>query len=507
MGNTKRTQRIRHGLVWLVCAGLVAGVAWTATSCLHRPEAPTRAPTLAEVHRLAALRSHNLAAGPVDIIVTMPDASGGGGMTGRIDWSQPLLTAATTPAGDSRPNGFVQAVPGLVASHPADPDIELSALPDTGWTVRRTRTSAGDTAATDIALSALLALGGDSDKDPDTLAGSSTWIKEASIDGAVVDVFRAPLLLDAASDPTSTDAPEDRSSGTSAAAGVDHPAVDTSATALPGRTATPEGVFWVDRDGGLRRVQFDPAGTGLVTADFLWDRSDTESDHPVPILGGAVNEPRELSGAEVTRLAGMRVSNAARTAEVDIELPVGDDEMVHATGWVDWRMPMVYLALDAPGDDNDGLLFAMVGGVATRAGAVEGHPPAVPDSTGWSVEPWADRVVDGRPSELDSLLFKLLVLTSPQPDDEATVAEVGSWLRADDIDGDITSVVEFPIAGDTPTDRPGLAPYRYWIDDTGGLRRVELRVDGLGMAHADLADTDAPQVVVPDAVLSGLTGG
>lgn len=487
VGLTKRHERFQHGLVWLVCAGMLAGIGWTGTSCLRQHGQDEARPlTDAEADRLAQVRLHNFESGPVAMSLRLPDEAGGGGLTGQVDWSQPLINVATSRAGESKPDGLIQAVPGLIASHDAISAADPAALPEQGWTVRRTRADSAGTAdarqtATDIVLSAVLTLSSMKAADPQRLRAKSKWLRQASIDGATVDVFRAPLMLDTV-------------------------LLDQAADKAAGKSDVPEAVFWVDRDGALRRLQLDPAGTGLATADFLLEQRDVASVEPISLLGGHPNDPRELNDDEAASLAGLRQRNSLTGATVDIELPVGDDEMIRAEGYLDWRVPMVYLAVDAPGKENDGLMCAMAAGAATRAGKVDGLPPQTPPTDGWATQAWSDRVDGDKASDLDTLLFKLMVMASPAPDDLEAVKKDAAWLREDAIGKTDTAVLEFPIAGDKQADKPGMAPFRYWVDTSDqSLRRVELRTDGLGMAHADLAPQEPPAIQIPGEVVSALT--
>lgn len=492
---SKRREHAKQVLVWVVCAGLIAGVGWSATSCLRQGGDDARAVTTAEAKRLAQVKANNAKADPAAMAVNFSDGAHGGKFTGQVDWKQPLINGVTTPNGKSDPDSLVQAAPGLVASHTAKKSADTAKLPDKGWTVRKaastkeSKQSASAKAHTDkhtmdIVLSAVMSLRSSAAGDSDILKAKASWVKDAAIDGAAVDVFRAPLLLDAQQNQSDT----------------------ASQSGKASQAAAPEAIFWVDHHAKLRRVQFDPAGTGMTTVDFLLDKTKVDKPQPIDLLGGHANSPRDLSGSEVKTLSQLRQHNATTAAAVDLELPVGNDEMLRAHGYLDWQVPMVYLNVDAPGKKNDGLLLALPQGAATRtAKASTDMPPSSPPADGWRAQQWSDRVEDDRASDLDTLLFKLMVMQSPTADDSDTVKKTGSWLRKDSMDDTGTNVFELPVGGDPKADKPGQAPFRYWIDnDDKSLRRVELRTDGLGMAHADLNKTTQPQWNIPYEVTAAL---
>ncbi|MGH8877408.1 MAG: hypothetical protein ACRD0P_08720 [Stackebrandtia sp.] len=477
--SSEQRDKYRRMLAWVVCAAVIAGVGWTGASCLRQSPDDPRAMTTAEATRLSRVSLNNVDAGTVPFSAELPDSAGGGGIDGRVDWSQSLVHAALTKAGKSKPYGLVQAIPGLVAQRPGTTSADAD-TPADGWTVRHISPSESepaekDTGVIDIVMSAILTLRAETAADPAILKAKGSWLRQGVIDGATVDVFRAPLLLDA------------------------------GAGASKGKKV-PEAVFWVDDDSRLRRVQFDPGTKDLATVDFLLSQKDVKSVHPVDLLGGPPIEPRKVSKTEAETLAGLRQRNSMGGAEASIVLPVADGKVIRAEGYVDWRMPMAYLAVDAPGKKNDGLLFVLPSGAATLTSTVDGKPPLTPQTSGWKAQEWSQRTEDGKASDLDTLLFKVLAMSNSQGDDTATVKDKAAWLRDDKLGGTAAEVFEFPISGDPDTDKPGQAPFRYWIgakDDA--LHRIEMRTGELGMAHADLAPQSPPaSVVIPPPVIAGL---
>ena len=477
MGTSKR-QKFDKIMVWVICAGLAGALGWTGVSCMSRSTDQPRPVTAAEADRLAQVRVTGTAAGTVAMRLDLPESLGGAGLDGFIDWNTPMVHATTRVDGEV--TGLIQAVPGLIAGNLVT-GIDASDDPPTdGWTIRRMQ--AQDSPGTnpgleaiDILLSVVLTLAAPNPADTEFLAENAVWLREASIDGAVVDVIRAPLLLQPV---------EDESLGTQA----------------------PEAIFWVDRDAQLRRFQADPAGNGLATVDLMLDRHDTPSLEPVDVLGGAAIAPRDLSEDEATLLAGLRSANSARAARIDLRLPVGDNRILTAQGWVDWRSTVAYLAVDAPGEDDDFLMFALPSGVADIPAEVDAMPPAQPPQEGWRVQSWSERVDGGQSDDLDALVYKVLSMASLEADTTEEAAAAGTWLRDDAIDGTPVDVVEFATAGDPETDA-GAAPFRYWVDqDESILHRVQLRTGGFGMGHATLTIEEPPMLNVPYGIITTLAG-
>lgn len=468
-------------MVWLVVSGLVAGLGWGAVGCLNNLPAEEARPISAEeAGRLAQIRATGVEAGTVAMRLDLPESMGDTGLEGYIDLSAPIVHAVT---GDgSETTGLVQAIPGLIASNVDGAEADPTQAPETGWTVRRMQASedpdADPTQAViDIMLSAILALGTIGNVDTNFLEDQGVWLEEAIVDGATVDVIRAPLLLQA----------------------------DTGGEGEQA-TTSPDAMFWVDRDSRLRRLQVDPAGTGLATVDLLLDQPQAAAIEPVDVLGGAMVDPRDLTDEEASRLAGLRYANSQRAAEVELALPVADDAVLTARGWVDWRSAVVYLAVDAPGEDNDGLLFVLPSGAATLTTPVDGPPPQTPPQEGWTAQRWGDRVDSGEAGDIDTMLYKLLAMAALEPDSVDQVTETGAWLREDTVDDATVDVVEFGGAGEAETD-PGTASFRYWLDrDEPLLHRIQLRTNGFGFGRLDLTSAEPPVINIPYGIVTALAG-
>ncbi|MDH6120928.1 hypothetical protein ABH930_004919 [Kitasatospora sp. GAS204A] len=122
--------------------------------------------------------------------------------------------------------------------------------------------------------------------------------------------------------------------------------------------------------------------------------------------------------------------------------------------------------------DSDGLGLAP---------ALDGTPPwqqaeHIPRS-GWSPRSYTT-------DPLDAGLQLLIGLGADRPDNPLLLAQSGArWLGRDRIDGRDYDEISGPRAtGTTPGSGPdgGKSPLTYWVDGNGGLRRVTMRMPGLG---------------------------
>ncbi len=165
---------------------------------------------------------------------------------------------------------------------------------------------------------------------------------------------------------------------------------------------------------------------------------------------------RPLSAAEADRLAGMRLRNY-QDGRAGVRATIGrPGRELRATGWVDWRRGLTYLAVTAPGPWRgdggptdpfrpgepapagpvDGLVQAAPGVVATRmatdpvTGEAAGVPPLAPPDTGWVVRRMALAAPGQAP--VDALAALLLTIASSRADGaEALARSNARWMRRD----------------------------------------------------------------------------
>lgn len=211
--------------------------------------------------------------------------------------------------------------------------------------------------------------------------------------------------------------------------------------------------------------------------------------------------PRAVTSDEAQLLAIARFRNfdvgsrAFRTTVVEGGATIG------LKGWVDYEAHLGY-ALVSGDFAPQALLWT-----ETTVGII----PATPDAAGDPPLPipeladpaWQSRPLDAVQSQLDAVLATLGNLGDDRPENPLLLQQSGAlWLRADEVDG-----VEVTVFAAPPSDEPlpdGLlpaadeSPLRLWLDETGLIRRAELRV-GTAWTAIDLPDASAPRLELPEA--------
>ncbi|MDH6710873.1 hypothetical protein P3T27_007624 [Kitasatospora sp. MAA19] len=195
---------------------------------------------------------------------------------------------------------------------------------------------------------------------------------------------------------------------------------------------------------------------------------------------------RAVTVDEASRIAISRLNlYQASPARVTLTAAEGGGVVVRVEGIVDYRTHRAvgsYRVTGAAGDldhglivwDGDGL------GLAPKADGAGGPPwqqaEHVPRSG------WSPRAYTADP--LDSGLRLLIQLGADRPDNPLLLAQSGPrWLGRDRIDGRSYDRFSGPRSGDAAHGAGAdgeLSPLTYWIDGDGGLRRVTMRMPGLG---------------------------
>jgi hypothetical protein len=151
---------------------------------------------------------------------------------------------------------------------------------------------------------------------------------------------------------------------------------------------------------------------------------------------------RPLNGAELHKLAGMRVHNYTDgRAGLSGEIATPDGTFAFA-GWVDWQRALIYLATSNPRSSGSKVLIqAMPGMVAYRSGPLPATdaspapdpalPPPTPPADNWRVRPFGV-LIDDKPDPIDGLIGLIFSVAAKQADrvDLLQLTE-SSWLRAD----------------------------------------------------------------------------
>jgi hypothetical protein len=208
-----------------------------------------------------------------------------------------------------------------------------------------------------------------------------------------------------------------------------------------------------------------------------------------------------LSDAESERLAVARFRNFdAGVRSIDVQLPESSVGTITITGWFDWGNGAGYAAVNNE-DGSLGLVWWSESAIATREQPVDAATFPIP------VDGWASGPLDPANSSFTNILSVIVALGTDRPENPLLLRQSdAAWLRSDTI-GDIAVDVFAGPSGATGDDQSGssaqpgdpqTAP-RYWLDDTGLMHRVELRLGGssawttVDFGEAD--DVDIPAVV------------
>nr|WP_277605300.1 hypothetical protein [Glycomyces sp. L485] len=310
----------------------------------------------------------------------------------------------------------------------------------------------------DIVVSSLFTLTAERDDDAAFLAEHATWREDGVIDGVPVDMFQAPIMVES-SDPAAV---------------------------------SPEALYSLDRDGDIRRFQVNTGGSELATVDFLHDVDfDASGLQPVDLLGGPSIEPSEVDADLAETIAETRSANWARSATVEMSVPIADGQVASGHGYIDWRTMTAYLNIT----DTDGfrLLLARPGGLASIGTDSAELPQPLP-AEGWEAHALSDEEISEQFGPVEKLTYRLLEMSAEQAEDPERVAEEARLLRVEESGGEATHVVEFPVTGDANA-AAGESAFRYHL--TGGrLGEVEM-MTFFGAASAELAYEDYPMVAIP----------
>jgi hypothetical protein len=173
-----------------------------------------------------------------------------------------------------------------------------------------------------------------------------------------------------------------------------------------------------------------------------------------------------------------------------ITMPMVPARMVRADGWIDFRKGVAYaIAHDMDDSKRDVLIHASHTRMSLHqvTGTVPEHPPLPAPTTKWESQGWGELT---QTSELDVLLHEVLSIGVDVRDNAKDLAQRSNRLRLDEIDGRPVAVFEIRGGGE-PKGVPGTAMFRYWVDPTGVVQRVEVRTR-LGFAQLDIGYGPVP---------------
>ena len=504
----------RFALGALLIGGLTSARGLVSCTPAARAAMPVVRPvTPAEARRLAAVRLTDYRAGHVGVRATIGDGASALHLNGWVDWQAPLVYLNSIGAQPGPVDGLIQAVPGVVATRSGRLPYAVSAAPDTpfppppviapptGWTVRPPdRSNRIDTL---ITLLFTLRSGALDDAGQIRAIGTK-FVTTAMIGGVRVDVLDGAAVPPAPSPALATKTKTRTKTSTVT------PSPAGAAFAAQGGQVR----YWVDAQSRLLRAEaLINANTGL-RVDF--DRADQTRPQAIELLGGAAIDPMPISASQAKLLAGMRLRDLRiGGGRLTLAVPNATNQMISGTGWLDWRNLAVYLAVR--NNIGTGLLHADARGLALHGeltttdtaglGAPSATPPApatgnlampplTAPKTGWTSASWLSRVDQAGQPDLDLLLNEMLSLAAPGRDNATLLRPLASKLRADNVNGVPVTVFEIR----KPAERsvvPGYGKLRYWVDSTGLIRRLEVRMRNGAYGYLTFTPDAVPKLPTP----------
>ncbi|GLH97079.1 hypothetical protein [Phytohabitans aurantiacus] len=473
----KGTQDRRRvvALVALVAlgGGTLASMASGLVSCSPSNETvKARQLTAAEAERLGGMRARNYKDARVGLRAVVGKPGSEIRLAGWVDWHRPLVYLAATAPTEGPDDGLLQAVPGLVATRPGRVAEPPAVPPSDNWSVRPFTAASSTPAVIDSFLALLFAIASAEPDAADLLARSEAkWIGRDKIGEHPVDILLGPAVpprpAPTKTAPTKTAKPKPTPSATK-------PVGPQSPTPSPGSLAAMGGAvkYWLDGDARLYKFEALLAKDLPVTVELR--REDSPDLVAIDAFGGRGGKSRQVTAREAAVLAAMRQRNRkAGGGEITLNVPMLPSGALRAEGWIDWRGAMAYF-LAQEGDQGYLMRVNRSGVSVQKAKKDVKKAPVPPAKKGWEFIPWARRGDALGGLDLDMLVNEALAVSSSGRDDAKKLRKVARWLRADTLDGAPVTVYEIPKVADVGGAR-GQATIRYWVDGSGGLRRLELR--------------------------------
>ena len=201
--------------------------------------------------------------------------------------------------------------------------------------------------------------------------------------------------------------------------------------------------------------------------------------------------PVALTSEQSERLAVTRFRNfdaGVRAIEVTVPAETGE---LRLEGWFDYTGGAGYAAVTAAGEPA-GLIWWTHEQVATRSIPVDVAPFPLP------ADGWESGALDPSSTALANAVALVASLGADRPENPQLLAQSdAAWLRSDTVDGTAVDVFLGP-SGDSATSAPvdESLRARYWVDESGVLRRFELPQGSSGDGMTSLF-TPATGIVIP----------
>ncbi len=219
------------------------------------------------------------------------------------------------------------------------------------------------------------------------------------------------------------------------------------------------------------------------------------------VLGGcsAPAQVRPVTTEESQLLAAMRFKSFDAGSREFATVVVEQGTSLHLHGWVDYVSHLGYAAVTGEGFESQALLWqADTVGIRTAPPDAAGLPtlplPAASDAA------WTSRPLQPDSSALDATLALIGNLGADRPENPLLVQQTGAlWLREDELDGTAVTVFAAPPSDqvvDAATIDPEASSLRLWLDETGLLRRAQVRQAGFWY-DIDFGLTPGPALAVP----------
>lgn len=497
-------------IIALVCVvgGLAAGFSSGLVSCSPAREGKGARPlSAAEAQRLGDMRARNYRDARVGLRATVGNPGTALRLSGWVDWRRPLAYLAATTSVPGPDDGLLQAVPGIVATRPGRVDGDPPAVPPAdGWRVRPFTTASDSPAVIDAFLALLFSIASERPDQADLLARTEArWLGRERYRDQTVDVLMGPAVPPRATPsgkPSASGKPSQPrkpfgkpSASRKASATPAGPLGPASPTPSPGSLAALGGAikYWLDGDARLHRFEALLAKDMPVTVEL---RRDNQPELvAVDAFGGRSTAPRKVTAKEAAVLAAMgQLNRKAGGGEITISVPTLSAGSLRGRGWLDWRGRTAYFGVHEIDKPEKRVLMRMnQRGVFVRekgAGRGDALPPVPPAGGGWQFASWAQRGRSYGTLDLDMLVGEALAVSSSRRENAKRIREVAQWLRTDTLGGAPVTVYEIA----RPGGAGGQARVRYWVDRSGGLRRLELRTLSGAYAQLDIEPGRVPKL-------------